>query len=51
MTTLIRYELRLDRATFHDLQEVAEQQRCGIGGVVRFYVKNAVASRKARSSK
>jgi hypothetical protein len=46
---LIRYELRLDRATFKDLQQISEQQRCGIGGVIRFYLKNCIASAKARS--
>jgi hypothetical protein len=46
---LIRYELRLDRSLLKDLQHIAEQQRCGIGGVIRFYVKNAIASAKARS--
>jgi hypothetical protein len=48
---LIRYELRLDRATFDDLQEIAERQRCGIGGTIRFYVKNAIAQAKAKASK
>jgi hypothetical protein len=48
---LIRFELRLDRETFRDLQQISEQQRCGIGGVIRFYVKNAIASLKARKQK
>ena len=46
---LVHYELRIDRKTFHDLQQISEQQRCGIGGVIRFYVKNAIASAKART--
>jgi hypothetical protein len=46
---LVRYELRLDRKTFRDLQQISEKQNCGIGGVIRFYVKNAIASAKARS--
>jgi hypothetical protein len=47
---LTRYELRLDRCTFNDLKEIAEKQRCGIGGVVRFYVKNALAQAKAKAA-
>jgi hypothetical protein len=45
----IRFELRLDRKTFRDLQQISEQQRCGIGGVIRFYLNNAIARAKAKS--
>jgi hypothetical protein len=48
---LVHYELRLDRKTFRHLQTISEQHGCGIGGVIRFYVKNAIASAKARSRK
>jgi hypothetical protein len=47
---LVRYDLRLDRETFRDLQEIAAEQRCGIGGVIRFYVKNAILKAKAKAT-
>jgi hypothetical protein len=47
----IRYSLRLDRDTFQDLREISEEQRCSVGGVCRFFIKNAIASWKARSKR
>ena len=38
---LLYYDLRLDRQTLRDLQAIAAEQGCGIGGVIRFYVKTA----------
>jgi hypothetical protein len=45
----VHFDLRLDRQTFRDLQAIAEKQRCGVGGVVRFYVKNAISQAKAKN--
>jgi hypothetical protein len=45
---LVRYELRLDRKTLRDVQSISREHNCGIGGVIRFYLNNAIAKAKAR---
>jgi len=46
----IHYDLRLDRRTLNDLQAIAAEHGCGIGGVIRFYVKNGISNAKARAA-
>ena len=40
---------KLGRQMFRDLQAIAAQQRCGTGGVIRYYLNLALAKAKAKS--
>jgi hypothetical protein len=44
----VHFDLRLDRQMFRELQAIAAQQRCGTGGVIRYYLGLELAKVKAQ---
>ena len=46
----VRYELRIDRATFSVLCQLADQHGTGVGGQIRHLIKNGI-DRSRRQAK
>jgi hypothetical protein len=47
---IIHFDLRLDRRTLSDLQAIAAEHSCGVGGTIRHFIKTSIAQAKAKAT-